>query len=261
MELEKHKEKKKSLHLTNKEEAKEQRKKSKMKFFDYSKYAKKYSDLGITNTYYLAYRDIPKLLQKFVKGKMALDYGCGAGRSTRFLKNLGFDTVGVDISLKMLNEAKKLDPKGEYDHIKSGVIPFQDETFDFVLSSFTFDSIYSKEEMIKISKEMRRVLKRGGIILNITSTPQVYSHNWASFIGDFPENKKAKSGDKVKVVIRDSKMIVYDYLWEDSDYQDIFRQAGLQLLKIHKPLAKNTEPYKWHAETKVAPWFVYVLQK
>jgi len=31
-----------------------------------------------------------------VRGRKAVDFGCGAGRSTRFLRTLGFDAVGVD---------------------------------------------------------------------------------------------------------------------------------------------------------------------
>jgi len=233
-----------------------------MKFFDYSKHAEAYSLLDIVDTYYLVYRDIPKIISKFVKGKKALDYGCGAGRSTRFLKNLGFDTVGVDISEKMINEAKKKDSSGRYSFIESDNLKiFEDNTFDFILSAMTFDSFFSKEDMIKISKEMKRVLKRRGVVINITSTPELYTRNWASFICDFPENKNAKNGDKVKVVVRGTDIAAFDHIWADKDYKEVFKRSGLKLIKIYKPLAKGDEPYKWINETKIPPWFIYVLRK
>ena len=53
----------------------------------------------------LAYRDIPSILEKYVRGKRAIDYGCGTGRSTRFLEELGYEVVGVDISQEMLKQA------------------------------------------------------------------------------------------------------------------------------------------------------------
>ena len=76
--------------------------KDSVKTHDYTKHATEYSELGIDGTFYLGFRDVPKLIKKYVKGTQALDYGCGPGRSTRFLKSLGFDVIGVDISSDML---------------------------------------------------------------------------------------------------------------------------------------------------------------
>lgn len=47
-----------------------------------------YSKLEFPNTYYLAYRDIPEIISRHITGKLAVDFGCGTGRSTRFLKQL-----------------------------------------------------------------------------------------------------------------------------------------------------------------------------
>jgi len=71
------------------------KKKTTIKTHDYGKHASQYAEFGIDNTNYLAFRDIPQLIQKHAKGVAALDYGCGAGRSTRFLKNLGLDVESV----------------------------------------------------------------------------------------------------------------------------------------------------------------------
>ena len=52
--------------------------------------AEAYAKLELPGTYYLAYRDLPKIISLAVKGKNAMDFGCGTGRSTRFLQKLGF---------------------------------------------------------------------------------------------------------------------------------------------------------------------------
>lgn len=66
--------------------------------------------LSFPATYYLAYRDLPAIISQYVaqhvSGREALDFGCGAGRSTRFLKKLGFNAVGIDISSSMIQVAK-----------------------------------------------------------------------------------------------------------------------------------------------------------
>jgi len=48
--------------------------------------AESYSKLEFPNTYYLAYRDLPEIIGKQATLKRAIDFGCGTGRSTRFLK-------------------------------------------------------------------------------------------------------------------------------------------------------------------------------
>lgn len=62
-----------------------------MNTHDYKKYANDYSKLGVTGTYFLEFRDIPFILEEYAKDKKKiLDYGCGTGRSTRFIKDLGY---------------------------------------------------------------------------------------------------------------------------------------------------------------------------
>ena len=48
-----------------------------------------YATLEFPGTYYLAFRDLPALIRRYNHGRRALDFGCGTGRSTRFLRNLG----------------------------------------------------------------------------------------------------------------------------------------------------------------------------
>src|SRR6478672_10759794 len=80
------------------------------KTHDYEKHAGEYAELGMEGKQYLAFRDIPMLIREYA-GAIAsvLDYGCGAGRSTRFLKRLGFNAVGVDVSQEMLEQARSKD--------------------------------------------------------------------------------------------------------------------------------------------------------
>jgi SAM-dependent methyltransferase len=71
--------------------------------YDDSERAKAYAALEFPGTYYLAFRDIPALIKKHVRGTRALDFGCGTGRSSRLLRDLGLSVVGVDISEPMLD--------------------------------------------------------------------------------------------------------------------------------------------------------------
>ena len=233
--------------------------------YEDAKRAEAYSRLEFPGTYYLAYRDLPEIIFEHVRGRKAMDFGCGTGRSTRFLQKLGFDTVGVDIAVGMLKRARELDPEGDYRLIREGDLShFKDNSCDLALSAFTFDNIPTMEKKVGNFKEIRRLLKREGRVVNLVSSPEIYTHEWASFsTKDFPENKHAKSGDKVRIIQTDleDKRPVEDIVWADEYYKEVFKKAGLKLVKTYKPLAKENEPYAWVNETRIAPWVVYVLKK
>ncbi len=222
-----------------------------------------YSRLEFPGTYYLAYRDLPAIISAHVRGKMALDFGCGTGRSTRFLQGLGFDVVGVDIAKQMLIRARKLDPQGDYRLVPDGdldVLPTS--AYDLALSVFTFDNIATKEKKIALFRSLRRRIRKGGRIVSLVSAPEIYVNEWASFsTKDFPENRTAKSGDAVKIVMLDveDKRPVNDIFWTDEDYLEVYKSAQLLPIKTYRPLAKASESITWVSETTIAPWVIYVL--
>lgn len=233
--------------------------------YEDAKRAEAYAKLEFPGTYYLAYRDLSTIFFEHVKGKKAIDFGCGTGRSTRFLRKLGFAAVGVDISESMLKKAREMNPEGDYRLITEGDFSqFQDESYDLVLSAFTFDNISTMEKKVKNFGELARLLKPKGRLVNLVSSPEIYTHEWASFsTKDYPENEQAKSGDKVRIVQTETedKRPVEDVVWTHEYYLETYERAGLEPVKIYKPLAKKSEPFQWINETKIAPWTIYVLKK
>ena len=222
-----------------------------------------YATMEFPGTYYLAYRDLPAILAQHVQGTKALDFGCGAGRSTRFLRGLGFEALGVDIAQPMLDRAREHDPRGTYRLVPDGDLNgLAAETYDLVLCSFTFDNIPTMERKVALFRSLGQRLRRGGRILNLVSAPEIYLHEWASFsTRDFPENRTARSGDTVRIVMLDvdDRRPVEDILWSDEDYAEVYRRARLAVVKSYRPLANPSEPYPWVNETTVAPWVIYVL--
>lgn len=225
--------------------------------------AEAYDKLEFPGTYFLAFRDLPALFIKHVRGSQALDFGCGAGRSTRFLKRLGFDTLGVDISEDMLRRARVRDPDGRYLQVDDdGLGRLPDAGFHLIFSAFTFDNIPTAARKLFYLCELAMRLAPDGRLVNLVSAPEIYTHEWASFTTkDFPENRLAKSGDSVKIVMTDveDNRPVVDELFSDASYRELFTQAGLEVLEMHKPLGKPEEPFDWVNETSVAPWTIYVL--
>ena len=222
-----------------------------------------YSRLEFPGTYYLAFRDLPAITAKHVRGRKALDFGCGSGRSARFLKRLGFQTVGIDISNEMVERARKSDPEGDYRVIREADFsPFGKGMFDLILSAFPFDNIPTMEKKVMNLRGLRDLLREDGVLINLVSSPDIYTHEWASFsTRDFPENRDAKSGDIVRIIQLDidDKRPVNDILWTAESYRETYRSAQLKIVHVYKPLAKKEEPYDWVNETRMAPWTIYVL--
>jgi len=227
--------------------------------------AEAYSKLEFANTYHLAFRDLPELFHAHVKGTAALDFGCGTGRSTRFLCQFGLEVVGVDISTEMISQARAIDPHGDY-----RLIPGDDMSalpraaFSLIQSAFTFDNIPGAETKVRLFRGLRELLKLDGILVNIVSAPEIYVNEWASFsTKDFPENHKARPGDPVKIITTDfeDRTPAVDILWPHESYLEVYDRSGFEVVETRQPLAMGNEPYPWISETRIAPWVIYVLRQ
>ncbi len=223
-----------------------------------------YARLEFPGTYYLAFRDLPAIFRREVCGNAAMDFGCGAGRSTRFLRQHGFAAVGVDISAEMIAHARVLDPAGDYRLVRDGDLGvFGGSIFDLVLSAFTFDNIPTREQKVRALCELARVLRPTGRLVNVVSSPDIYVHEWVSFTTkDYPDNRCARSGDTVLIVNTaiDDRRPVRDVVWSDESYREIYAESGFEVVANHRPLGREEEPFAWVNETRIAPWVLWVLR-
>ena len=231
--------------------------------YDDAARADSYARLEFPGTYFLAYRDLPAIIARHVRGTRALDFGCGAGRSTRFLRRLGFEPTGVDIAEPMLARARAADPAGDYRLVPDGDLgALPPARFDLALAVFTFDNIPAPDTKLALLRDRRRTLRRDGRLVLLVSAPEIYVNEWASFsTRDFPQNRAARSGDRVLIVMLDveDRRPVEDVLCSDADYRETFRRAGLAVLETCRPLGRADDGHAWVSETTIAPWVIYVL--
>jgi hypothetical protein len=59
----------------------------------------------------------------------------------------------------------------------------------------------------------------------------------------------------------DDRRPVEDVIRYDEGYRDVCREAGLEVVRVYKPLARDDEPFKRINETRIAPRVICVLQK
>ncbi len=115
------------------------------------------------------YRFLDLCLQKdSPETKTILD--CGAGGSMpplALFKSHGFNTVGIELDIKAMEEANSFSAHYGLDlNLQTGdmtALPFEDESFDYV---YSYNSIFhmKKTEIEKSVKELKRVLKPEGLM-------------------------------------------------------------------------------------------------
>lgn len=106
-----------------------------------------------------------------VRGRKILDVGCGTGNFTRKLKALGYDVIGLEPNTEM--RSKAIEKGLECVEGIAEEIPFEDETFDAVVSVAAVEFF---DDLSGAISEMIRVVKRGGkVVIGFITGP------WAEF--------------------------------------------------------------------------------
>ncbi len=93
------------------------------------------------------------------QGTALLDVACGSGLALARAARLGATTAGIDVSVGLINIARRRDPNGDIRVGDMFNLPWEDNTFDLVTS---FNGIWGGCEAAVA--EMARVLKPGGML-------------------------------------------------------------------------------------------------
>ena len=102
--------------------------------------------------------------------RSALDVGCGEGRFCRILRELGITTTGVDPTRRLIDEALRCDPAGDYRVGRAEALDFADGSFDLVVSYLSLIDIAGLQEAFG---KMLRVLEPGGTLLIVNLATSV----------------------------------------------------------------------------------------
>jgi ubiquinone/menaquinone biosynthesis C-methylase UbiE len=132
---------------------------------DFNRRAASYEDA--TRQSYL-FDKVQRMVLNFAKTqscpKTVLDVGCGTGRLLRKAKGLWPDArfVGVDAAEKMIEEATRLFPEGEFHAAMAESLPLSDASIDLVFSTLSF---HHWVDQTKGVGEIARVLRPEGRFL------------------------------------------------------------------------------------------------
>lgn len=161
-----------------------------------------------------------------------LDVGTGTGSIAAITATLGHDVTGIDLCSNMIQEAKQNAQESELDIsfmcTDAGELPFEDNTFDVVISRNVVWALMNPEEVLL---QWKRVLKPGGTLFYFDGNHYYYLFDEA--------NKKAR---ETYAAITGTAYVNHP---EEIDYSEM-EQAALKL-----PLSKFDRPYEW--DNKILP--------
>ena len=124
-------------------------------------------------------KNFPKTEGRYLK---VLDIGTGPGFYAIILASRGYDVTAVDLSEGMLEQAKanagELAEKIRFLKMDAQTLEFPDNEFDVIV---TRNLTWKLPDPVKAYGEGRRVMRDGGVMLNIDS-------NWYAYL--FDEKKK-----------------------------------------------------------------------
>ena len=92
------------------------------------------------------------------------DMGCGPGHVARYLRDIGATVYGLDISPRMLEEARQLNPDISFREGNMLALDIPDRTLAGIVAFYAIVNI-SKEFLPLVFRQMVRVLQPGGLLL------------------------------------------------------------------------------------------------
>ena len=117
---------------------------------------------------YLSY---VKPILDFVEAPLAFDFGCGRGEWLEMLRELGFQTKGIDIDQGMLNSAQQKGLDVQLGDASAFLKQLPDQSVA-VLSAFHVLEHLSFDKIIEFFQQSQRILIPGGVLIAETPNPE-----------------------------------------------------------------------------------------
>jgi SAM-dependent methyltransferase len=219
--------------------------------------AELYGSLGIEGTTYQIGFDAVAELLGDITGTSLLDFGCGTGRSARFLRALGARHVyAVDHDQDMIGQALSRELDGVTFIRVDDTIPLPDASADGAVSMNVFIEIRTPSAMRRACAEIARILRPGAPFILESSSPMAFGHTFRSY--SYPHAGPLRSGETTPCVVTTpgGQLVIQDTYWTEDDYVDAIEQASLTVATIGYP--RPRDPAAWATDEATVPPFIVI---
>jgi SAM-dependent methyltransferase len=159
-----------------------------------------------------------------------LNLGTGEGDYDRMLASFSNDVLAVDINEEDIAYARELNrdvPNLRYEQANALELPYEDNTFDLVVSCEVLEHVGDPESMVL---EIRRVLKPDGVaIMTFPSREFPVTYDPINRFWQFVRPRRSNE----KLVSQGAYAFGHDYLIGSSDFKWWVKRHGLKLLEFN----------------------------
>lgn len=235
----------------------------------YTGFAQVY-DLFMDNVPYEAWSNYVEefLAEEGIRDGILLDLGCGTGKMTRIMAEKGFDMIGIDNSMEMLDMAREYEYDREED---SGILYLLQDMREFELYG-TVRAVYSacdclnyimeEEELLTVFRLVNNYLDPKGLFIFDMNTPYKYEHLLAE--NTIAENREEGSFIWENYYDKEEQINEYDltlFIKEPGDEEEerflrftethfqrcysldtvkqLIQEAGMELVAVYDAYTKN----------------------
>lgn len=183
----------------------------------------------------------PRILKLIgeVKNKRILDYGCGEGRLSRVLYNLGSNVCAFDISESMIKKARDKNNNRNiiYTSNSNSLDVFRNSYYDFVILFMVLITI-NENNLGQVIDRIYRILKKKGKAIFVNTNTDTLGHRFEGFYSEIEEENR-KEGNPYKTFILTSKGIleVVDYYYSVTFLRELYLQFGFEI--IHEEIIED----------------------
>jgi len=116
----------------------------------------------------LAHKPLDReFLDRFVRdasGGLVCDIGCGPGHVARYLHETGAEAIGLDLSPRMIEIARGLNPAIQFEVGDMLALPLATDSLAGIAAFYAIVNI-PESSLPDVFREMYRVLRKGGLLL------------------------------------------------------------------------------------------------
>ena len=169
------------------------------------------------------------IAKTYCKGASVLDAACGEGYGSYLMKKWGAKSVeGIDLDKETIEKARSLFKADNLQYSQHDVqtLPYEDNTFDLIVSLETMEHVDSVESFLK---EIKRVIKPDGVIILSCPNDKYYYER---------DNMEKNPFHKREYTFFEFKELAEKYLGSFVNYYLGFALDGF----INLPYERRTEP-------------------